>query len=73
MGRSLKNLSFRGERGEEFTKNRYRGEGDCLKKGGLGQFVDLRGCGKKEGVCVFEGMGGREGFILRCTLCQSQP
>ena len=48
-------------------KNQYRGE-DCLKRGRLGQFVDLRsrGFGKKEGVVFFE--GGR-GLIPQCTLC----
>ena len=41
-------------------KNQYRGE-DCLKRGRLGQFVDLRGggrFGKKEGVVFFEGGRG---------------
>ena len=36
-------LGGRAERGE-FTKNQYRGA-DCLKRGGLGQFADLRGGG----------------------------
>ena len=43
--------------GGEFTKNWYRG-GDCLKRGGLGQFADLKeGLGKKDGGGVFEGGG----------------
>ena len=50
-------------------KNQYRGGGDC-QKGGLGQFVDLRGVGlgKKERGGVFEG-----GLIPQCTLWGSVP
>ena len=36
-------------------KKQYRG--GLPKKGGLGQFVDLRGLGKKEGSGIFEGRG----------------
>ena len=39
-------------------KNQYIG-GDCLKRGGLGQFVGLRGgawLGKKEGVVFLRGV-----------------
>ena len=40
--------------------------GDCLKREGLEQLVDLReGLGKKEGGGVFEGGG----LIPQCTLC----
>ena len=40
--------------GEGLEKPRYR-VGGIAKKGGLGQFVDLRrGLGKKEGVVLFE-------------------
>ena len=39
-----------------FTKNQYR-EGDCLKKGGLGQFVNLRGAlARKRGRCFWGGV-----------------
>ena len=42
-------------------KNQYIG-GDCLQKGGLGQFADLReGLGEKEGV-VFFFLGGGGGI-----------
>ena len=40
FGCSLKNPTFRGGRGGEFTKNQYRG--GIAVKGGLGQFADLR-------------------------------
>ena len=55
---SLKYLTFR--RGE-FSKDQYRGR-DCLKRrGGHGQFADLKGgLGKKERGGIFEG----EGLIL---------
>ena len=40
------------------TKNQYIG-GDCLKRGALGQFADIRGgLGEKEGVVL---LGGGEG------------
>ena len=56
---SLKNLTFKGERGG-FTKNQYRG-GRLPKKGGggLGLFVDLRRGDWQErgGGVVFEGRG----------------
>ena len=41
--------------GRGFTKNRYRG-GNCLKRGGLGQFADLRRAWKERGGGVFEGV-----------------
>ena len=41
--------------GGEFTKNRYKGMGIAYK-GGLGQFLDLRGgLASKRGGGVFEG------------------
>ena len=44
---SLENPTFRGG-GGGFTKNQYRRE--TAQEGGLGQFADLRGLRKKEGV-----------------------
>ena len=41
-------------RGGGFTKNKYIGE-NCLKKGGLGQFPNLRGAWRKRGGGLFEG------------------
>ena len=47
------------------TKNQYIGE-DCLKRGALGQFADIRGgLGEKEGVVL---LGGGGGLIPQCTL-----
>ena len=44
--------------GEEFTKKQYRG-GDCLKRGGLGQFADLGGVGGRGGGgCAWQEIGG---------------
>ena len=46
----MKNLIF-----WAFTKNKYRGR-HCLKKGGLGQFADLKGgTWQERGGRVFEG------------------
>ena len=49
-------------------ENQYNG-GNCLKRGGLGQFADLRGgeggAWRKRGGDTFEG-GGE--LIPRCTL-----
>ena len=40
---SLKNLTFRDGGGGGLTKNQYRGgEGNYLKRRGLGQFANLR-------------------------------
>ena len=47
--------------GGGFTNTQYRGE-DCLKKGGLGQFADLRG-----GLARKRGGGGE--LIPKCTQC----
>ena len=41
--------------GGGFTKKQYRGEGELSKKGGLGQFTDLRGAQQERGGGVFEG------------------
>ena len=40
-----------------FTKNQYRRGEDCLKRGGLGQFADLRGgtWQEREGWCFWGG------------------
>ena len=54
---------FEGGRGGGVHKKPiYRG--DCLKRGELGQFADLRELGKKEEGSVFE-----EELIPQCTLC----
>ena len=45
---------------EEFTKNQYKERG--LPKGLVGQFLDLRGLGKKDGVVFLRGL------IPQCTL-----
>ena len=53
LGGSLKNPTFRGRGRGGVTKKQYNW-GGLSKKGGLGQFADLRGVGegvvKKEGV-----------------------
>ena len=60
-GGSLKNPNFSG--GHE--KPIYRG--DCLKRGALGQFADIKGgLVKKRGWCYWGGGGG--GLIPQCTL-----
>ena len=56
---SLKNPTFRGQ----FTKNQYRKWG-FPKKGGLGQFVNLRGGLAKKREWCFCGVG----VIPQCTL-----
>ena len=56
-GISLKNQIFRGWVNE---KSKYRG--DCLKRGGLGQFADLKGGMVKKKVWCFWG-----GLIPQCT------
>ena len=47
------------------TENQYRGE-NCLKRGGLGWFSDLRGGLARKREVVFSRGGG---LIPQCTLC----
>ena len=62
---SLKNPNFRGG---GFTKNQYRGGGDCLKRGAwtVSQFK-IKGAWQETGGGVLEG-----GLIPQCTIESSQ-